>query len=62
MRALIRLCFRRPVAVGPFTALLVVLAGVSYARLPVALLLDLGYPALTVWTAFPDVPAPHGCC
>ncbi len=56
MRALIRLCFRRPVAVGSVTALLVALAAVAYVRLPVALLPDLGYPALTVWTAYPDVP------
>ena len=56
MRALIRLCFRRPVAVGAVTALLVALAAVAYVRLPVALLPDLGYPALTVWTAYPDVP------
>jgi len=56
MRALIRLCFRRPVAVGSVTALLVVLSAVAYVRLPVALLPDLGYPALTVWTAYPDVP------
>jgi len=56
MRALIGLCFRRPVAVGSVTALLVVLSVVAYVRLPVALLPDLGYPALTVWTAYPDVP------
>jgi len=56
MKALIRLCFRRPVAVGSVTALLAVLAAVAYVRLPVALLPDLGYPALTVWTAYPDVP------
>ena len=56
MRSLIRLCFRRPVAVGSVTALLVVLAGVAVLRLPVSLLPDLGYPALTVWTAYPDVP------
>ncbi len=56
MRALIRLCFRRPVAVGAVTALLVALSAVAYVRLPVALLPDLGYPALTVWTAYPDVP------
>jgi len=56
MRALIRLCFRRPVAVSAVTALLVALSAVAYVRLPVALLPDLGYPALTVWTAYPDVP------
>ena len=56
MRSLIRLCFRRPVGVGSVVALLVALAAVAYVRLPVALLPDLGYPALTVWTAYPDVP------
>ena len=56
MKPLIRLCFRRPVAVGAVTALLVALSAVAYVRLPVALLPDLGYPALTVWTAYPDVP------
>jgi HAE1 family hydrophobic/amphiphilic exporter-1 len=56
VKPLIRLCFRRPVAVGAVTALLVALSAVAYVRLPVALLPDLGYPALTVWTAYPDVP------
>jgi HAE1 family hydrophobic/amphiphilic exporter-1 len=56
MKSLIRLCFRRPVTVGATCALLVVLAGVAFVRLPVALLPDLGYPALTVWTPYPDVP------
>lgn len=56
MRFLIRLSFRRPVAVGAICALLAVLAVVALVRLPVALLPDLGYPALTVWTAYPDVP------
>src|SRR6056297_1617939 len=56
MRALIRLCFRRPVAVGSVTVLLLAIAAVAYVRLPVALLPDLGYPALTVWTSYSDVP------
>ena len=56
MKALIRLCFRRPVAVGSVTALLLAIAAVAYVRLPVALLPDLGYPALTVWTSYSDVP------
>jgi len=56
MKALIRLCFRRPVTVGAACALAVALAAVAVLRLPVALLPDLGYPALTVWTAYPDVP------
>jgi HAE1 family hydrophobic/amphiphilic exporter-1 len=56
VKSLIRLCFRRPVGVGAVTALLVALAVVAALRLPVALLPDLGYPALTVWTAYPDVP------
>ena len=56
MQALIRLCFRRPVSVGAASALVVALAVVAVLRLPVALLPDLGYPALTVWTAYPDVP------
>lgn len=55
MRALIRLCFRRPVSVTAFYVLVVVLAGAAYVRLPVALLPDLRYPALAVWTAYPDV-------
>ena len=56
MKSLIRLCFRRPVGVGAVFVLLVALAVVAYVRLPVTLLPDLGYPALTVWTAYPDVP------
>jgi len=47
LRVLIRPCFHRPVAVGSATALLVVLSAVAYVRLPVALLPDLGYPALS---------------
>ena len=56
MKALISLCLRRPVSVAAFYILLVVLAVVAYVRLPVALLPDLRYPGLVVWTAYPDVP------
>ena len=56
MRAFIRLCLHRPVAVTAVCVLASVLAIAALVRLPVALLPDLGYPALTVWTAYPDVP------
>lgn len=49
MHALVRLCFRRPLAVRVVTALLVVLLVLVYVRLPVALLPDVGYP-----------PSPYG--
>lgn len=55
MAALIRLCFRRPVTVAAASALIAVVAVVAVLRLPVALLPDVRYPALTVWTAYPDV-------
>jgi len=61
LRLLIRLYFRRPVAVGSVTALLVVLSTVAYVRLPVALLSDFGDPALTVWTAHSAVPPSEWC-
>ena len=56
MTALIRLCFRRPVTVAAVSVLVAVGAVMAVLRLPVALLPDVGYPALTVWTAYPDVP------
>ena len=56
MRAFIRLCLHRPVAVTAVCVLASVLAIAALVRLPVALLPDLGYPALTVWTSYPDVP------
>ncbi len=56
MRSFIRLCLRRPVAVTAVCIFAGVLATAAGVRLPVALLPDLGYPALTVWTAYPDVP------
>ena len=36
--------------------LIAVLAVVAATRVPVALLPELRYPALVVWTAYPDVP------
>lgn len=56
MVPIISFCLRRPVAVAAFYTLLIVLATVAYLRLPVALLPDLRYPGLSVWTAYPDVP------
>ncbi|BBM68829.1 efflux RND transporter permease subunit [Rhodothermus marinus] len=56
MRALVGWCLRRPVAVTAWSLLAVGLAVIAYVRLPVALLPDLRYPALAVWTAYPDVP------
>lgn len=56
MQSLVAFCFRRPVAVSAFYALVVVAAAVAYVRLPVALLPDVRYPTLVVWTGYPDVP------
>ncbi|ARA94292.1 acriflavin resistance protein [Rhodothermaceae bacterium RA] len=56
MKALITLCLRRPVAVTAIYVLLMALAVVAFLRLPVALLPDLRYPGLVVWTSYPDVP------
>ncbi|MXX97256.1 MAG: efflux RND transporter permease subunit [Rhodothermaceae bacterium] len=56
MKSFIFSCLNRPVAVTAFYALLLVLAVVAYVRLPVALLPDLRYPGLVVWTSYPDVP------
>ncbi|MCY3593846.1 MAG: efflux RND transporter permease subunit [Bacteroidetes bacterium] len=56
MKTFISSCLNRPVAVTAFYALLLVLAVVAYVRLPVALLPDLRYPGLVVWTSYPDVP------
>lgn len=55
MRSVISACFRRPVGVTAFYALVVVAAVVAYARLPVTLLPDVRYPTLVVWTGYPDV-------
>ena len=56
MKSLVGFCLRRPIAVTAFAALLIVLGLVAYARLPVSLLPDLRYPALVIWTSYPDVP------
>ena len=56
MKSIISLCLRRPVTIAAVYILLMVMATVAYVRLPVALLPDLRYPGLVVWTAYPDVP------
>ena len=56
MKPVIKACLSRPVATTAFYILLVVLAAATYVRLPVALLPDLRYPGLIVWTSYPDVP------
>ena len=56
MKAIISACLARPVATSASFTLLMVLAAVAYVRLPVALLPDLSYPGLVVWTRYPDVP------
>lgn len=55
MESWIGALIRRPVAVTAFYALVLALAVVAVARLPVALLPSLRYPSLVVWTAYPDV-------
>ena len=56
MSSLIATLLKRPVAVAAFYMLLMVLAVAAYIRLPVALLPDLRFPGLVVWTSYPDVP------
>ncbi len=56
MRAFIALCLRRPVSVTAFFIAVLLAATVAYERLPVALLPSLDYPALAIWTSFPDAP------
>ncbi len=56
MKTVISVCLSRPVSVAAFYILLMVLAAAAYVRLPVALLPDLRYPGLVVWTSYPDVP------
>ncbi len=56
MRSLINWCLHRPVAVTALGLMVTGLAALAYVRLPVALLPELRYPALAVWTAYPDVP------
>ncbi len=55
MKTLINFALRRPVTVTAFYILVVALAVAAYLRLPVALLPDLRFPALMIWTAYPDV-------
>lgn len=56
MKLLVKSCFNRPVTVTAFFLLVTVMAVTAYLRLPVALLPDLQYPTLVVWTPYPDVP------
>ncbi len=53
---MIRFAISRPVSIVAASILVAVLAVIAYARLPVTLLPDLRYPALLVWTGYPDVP------
>ena len=46
---------RRPVAVAMLFLAIVLLGGISFARLPIDLLPDVGYPRLVVYTSYPDV-------
>ena len=50
MKSFVSFCLRRPITVSAFYILLMVLAAVAYVRLPVALLPNLRYPGLVVWT------------
>lgn len=56
MRRIIELLVHRPVGVSTFYVLLAALASMAWVRLPVALLPSLSYPALAIWTAWPEVP------
>ncbi|MDT8341628.1 MAG: efflux RND transporter permease subunit [Longimicrobiales bacterium] len=49
------LATRRPVAVAMFFLAVVLLGGISYARLPIDLLPDVSYPRLVIYTGYPDV-------
>ena len=53
---LARFVISRPITTIAACVLITVLAVVAYVRVPVALLPELRYPALVVWTAYPDVP------
>jgi len=52
--ALPDLSLRRPVATWMVYLAIAVLGGVSFARLPIDLLPDVSFPALAVWTSYPD--------
>lgn len=56
MNRFIDFCFDRPVTVTAVFLLFGALAATAWVRIPVALLPELRYPALMVWTAYPDVP------
>jgi HAE1 family hydrophobic/amphiphilic exporter-1 len=55
MQSWIGALIRRPVAMTAFYLLVTALAVAAAVRLPVALLPSLRYPALAIWTAYPDV-------
>lgn len=55
MKSLVSVSLKRPVTIMAFYLLVVALGVVAYVRLPVALLPDLQYPVLVVWTPYPDV-------
>lgn len=50
------IALRRPVSVSAAALVVLALGAVALVRLPVTLLPELAYPALVVWTAYPDVP------
>jgi hydrophobic/amphiphilic exporter-1 (mainly G- bacteria), HAE1 family len=51
-----RAAIARPVATISACILVLVMAAAAFLRVPVTLLPDLRYPALLVWTGYPDVP------
>jgi HAE1 family hydrophobic/amphiphilic exporter-1 len=53
--SLSRASTRRPVAVAMLFLAVVLLGGISYARLPVDLLPDVSFPRLVIYTAYADV-------
>lgn len=50
-----RACIRRPIAVAMFYLAVALLGIISFARLPIALLPDVAYPTVVIYTAYPDV-------
>ncbi len=46
---------RRPVAVAMLVLAIVLLGGISFVRLPIDLLPEIGYPRLVIYTSYPDV-------
>jgi HAE1 family hydrophobic/amphiphilic exporter-1 len=53
--SLSRASTRRPVAVAMFFLAVVLLGGISYARLPIDLLPDVSFPRLVIYTSYADV-------